>query len=66
MDISTFCWTPSTGKLSREKGSFMPALKSSGDERRDLLAYLSRLDGISVGPLPTEVAAIPADAISRF
>ena len=37
----------------------MPALKASNDERRDLLAYLSRLDGVTAGPLTKEQAPIP-------
>jgi PQQ-dependent dehydrogenase (methanol/ethanol family) len=31
--------------------SAMPAFQGTADERRDLLAYLSRLDGVGVGPL---------------
>jgi PQQ-dependent dehydrogenase (methanol/ethanol family) len=44
----------------------MPAFSGTGDERRDLLAFLSRLDGVGTGPLtapqtpvsPEEIAAI--------
>jgi PQQ-dependent dehydrogenase (methanol/ethanol family) len=53
-------------EVSRDKGSFMPALKSTGEERRDLLAYLSRLDGVPVGPLATEASSIPAGAIEQI
>ncbi len=38
-------------EVVREPGSSMPLLKATEDEHRDLLAYLSRLDGIPVGPL---------------
>src|SRR5439155_24858843 len=48
-----------------EKGSYMPATKATPEERRDLLAYLGRLDGVPVGPLETEAPPIPAGAISR-
>ena len=37
--------------ISREVEPYMPALKSSPQERQDLLAYLSRLDGVPVGAL---------------
>ena len=39
-------------RLSREKKSWMPALKATADERRDLLAYLGGLGGILPGPIP--------------
>ena len=32
-------------RLAVERPSLMPALQATGDERRDLIAYLSRLDG---------------------
>ena len=41
-------------EIVREKGSYMPALKSTAEERRDLIAYLSRLDGVPVGASRTE------------
>ena len=44
-------------EISREKGSFMPALKATPEERRDLLAYLSRLDGVPAGPLQRRAAS---------
>lgn len=34
-----------------EKSSLMPPLKATAEERKDLLAYLSRLDGVPVGPI---------------
>ena len=53
-------------EILREKASYMPVLQASDEERRDLLAYLSRLDGIPVGPLQTETSAIPAEAIQQI
>jgi PQQ-dependent dehydrogenase (methanol/ethanol family) len=52
--------------IVREKGSYMPVLKSTVEERRDLLAYLSRLDVVGVGPLETETPAIPPAAVDRI
>ena len=48
-------------EIKREKASFMPPLKATAGERRDLLAYLSRLDGVPPGPLEGEPA--PASEI---
>ena len=53
-------------EISREKGSFMPPLKAAGVERRDLLAYLSRLDGVPIGPLSKEGPALPPGAIEQI
>jgi PQQ-dependent dehydrogenase (methanol/ethanol family) len=53
-------------EISREKGSFMPALKATAGERRDLLAYLSRLDGVPAGPLAKEQPPIPSEAIEQI
>jgi len=40
-----------------EKNSYMPALKATPAERRDLIAYLAGLDGVPVGPLNSAPAA---------
>ncbi len=53
-------------EITRENASYMPALSSSAEERRDLLAYLSRLDGIPVASLQTETSPIPAEAIQQI
>jgi len=37
-------------KVTREAGSLMPALTATGDEQRDLIAYLSRLGGAAAPP----------------
>ena len=42
-------------EVTPEKVSYMPPLKSTQDERRDLLAYLSTLSGTPVGPAIGEV-----------
>ncbi|HWC00534.1 MAG TPA: PQQ-binding-like beta-propeller repeat protein [Bryobacteraceae bacterium] len=47
-------------EVSRETTSLMPRLKATPAERRDLIAYLSRLGGVPVGPLAGEGEAIPA------
>ncbi len=49
--------------VAREKNSLMPALRASAVERRDLIAYLSGLDGVKPGPLRGG-AAIPATTVS--
>lgn len=36
--------------IEKGAGPAMPALRATAEERRDLLAYLSRLGGIAVGP----------------
>ncbi len=53
-------------EITREKESFMPAMKATGEERRDLLAYLSRLDGVAAGPLKTEGRPIPSEGIEQI
>ncbi len=47
----------------RERESYMPPLKASPAERRDLLAYLAGLNGIVPGPV--EGGAIPSGAWER-
>jgi PQQ-dependent dehydrogenase (methanol/ethanol family) len=51
-------------EVSREKASLMPPLKAAPEERRDLLAYLSRLNAVK-GPLAGEGETIPAAAIEQ-
>ncbi|MEZ5402027.1 MAG: PQQ-binding-like beta-propeller repeat protein [Bryobacteraceae bacterium] len=56
---------PDYTSLEIEKESYMPALRDATPaERRDLIAYLSRLDGVKPGPLTGEVAA-PAPAAKQ-
>ncbi|HXB72969.1 MAG TPA: PQQ-binding-like beta-propeller repeat protein [Candidatus Acidoferrales bacterium] len=49
-----------------EKVSAMPALKASADERRNLLAYLSHLEGVSVGPLTSHPEAVSAESMQQI
>ena len=42
-------WQSQVAELIQEPGSLMPAPNYSEDERRDVLAYLSSLSGMSVG-----------------
>ena len=37
--------------VTAEKGSVMPAFQGTADQKRDLIAFLSRLGGAAVGPL---------------
>jgi len=54
------CSTPSMTRWTREKASLMPALKAGAETRRDLLAFLSRLDGVKTGA--NALAATPVSA----
>ena len=53
-------------KVVQEKVSLMPALQSTAEERRNLLAYLGRLGGIAPGPLANNSDAVPTDAIEQI
>lgn len=48
-------------QVRREEESLMPSLKATAEERRDLVAYLSRLGGVPVGPL----RASPGGSLSK-
>jgi PQQ-dependent dehydrogenase (methanol/ethanol family) len=52
-------------QLRMEKTSLMPAVKATAEERGDLLAYLSRLEGTPVGPLASAPDMVPASAIDQ-
>ncbi|MFN7918626.1 MAG: PQQ-binding-like beta-propeller repeat protein [Bryobacteraceae bacterium] len=43
--------------ISREKQSYMPPLRASASQRRDVIAYVASLDGVPVGPSPAAVGA---------
>ena len=47
-----------------EKTSYMPALKADAQGHRDLIAYLSRLDGVKVGAIAGD-ATVPAEDVDR-
>jgi PQQ-dependent dehydrogenase (methanol/ethanol family) len=53
-------------QIAREQTSLMPPLKATADERRDLLAYLSRLGGIAVGPLEAQHSSPSQDEMRRI
>jgi PQQ-dependent dehydrogenase (methanol/ethanol family) len=44
------------GEVTPEEKSFMPPLHAATEERRNLLAYLSSLGGVTPGPLASEAA----------
>lgn len=46
-------------QIIREPASIMPALSATPQERTDLLAFLSRLGGVKVGPLSTARPPVP-------
>ena len=52
--------------LSLEEESLMPPLEASAEERRDLLAYLSRLGGVPVGPLDQPQDEVSKEEIRRI
>ena len=54
-------------EITREKAASCRPLKATPEERRDLLAYLSRLDGVAGGSARRQNSApIPAEAIERI
>jgi PQQ-dependent dehydrogenase (methanol/ethanol family) len=50
--------------VEKEKQSLMPAMRGTSAERRDLIAYLSRLGGVGVGPR-TKGGAASAGEVAR-
>jgi PQQ-dependent dehydrogenase (methanol/ethanol family) len=52
--------------LSQEKASLMSPLKATPEEQRDLVAYLSRLGGITTGPLTGVADPITPEAIEQI
>jgi PQQ-dependent dehydrogenase (methanol/ethanol family) len=52
--------------MSRDKTSLMPPLRATGDEERDLIAFLSGLSGTSTGALTASTEEIDAQAIDRI
>jgi PQQ-dependent dehydrogenase (methanol/ethanol family) len=51
--------------VRQEKQSYMPSLKATPDQRRDLLAYLSSLAGIAVGPVSGSPQPVSRTDIDR-
>lgn len=52
--------------ISKERGSLMPPLRATPGEERDLVAYLSRLGGVSPGPLRHEPEQIDPASSDRI
>jgi Glucose dehydrogenase len=50
-------------KIVRENESYMPPLKATAGERRNLIAYLSHLGGNPTGRLAGETEPVPEEAI---
>src|SRR5712692_9442400 len=50
-------------RISREKESYMPPLKATAEDRRNLISYLSSLGGNSIGPLAGEIEPVSQQAI---
>src|SRR6185369_15164865 len=51
-------------EIVREQESYMPPLKATLEERRNLISYLSRLGGATAGPLSGETEPVSAEAIA--
>ncbi len=51
--------------IETEPASYMPALKATDTQRRDLTAYLSGLGGVPVGKITDAVAAVKESEIER-
>ena len=51
-------------EITKEKQSYMPPLRSTPEERRNLIAYLSSLGGNAVGPLTFEADRASSEAVS--
>lgn len=52
--------------VEREKQSYMPPLKATPEERRNLLAYLASLDGVKPGPVEGAPAPVTAQDKERI
>jgi PQQ-dependent dehydrogenase (methanol/ethanol family) len=50
-------------EITREKQSYMPPLKATAEERRNVVAYLSSLAGNTTGPLSGETEPVSREAI---
>jgi len=49
----------------RDKTSVMPPLKSTGEEERNLIAFLSRLGGLTAGALAEANESVDRDAVNQ-
>jgi len=50
-------------EIKPEPNSYMPPLRASAEERRNVIAYLSSLGGVPAGPLAGVDATIPSEAM---
>jgi PQQ-dependent dehydrogenase (methanol/ethanol family) len=46
-------------QVTHESKSYMPPLKATSEERRDLVAYLSTLGGVQIGPGRSSMQSVP-------
>ncbi len=53
-------------RVERENTAYMPALSASAAERRDLIAYLAKLDGVKVGAIPGATRPVPQNAVEAI
>ncbi len=53
-------------EVALEEQPLMPRLNASAEQRRDLVAYLSRRGGIPVGPLKSRPEPVPALEINKI
>lgn len=53
-------------RIEAEKDSYMPPLSATPAQRRDLIAYLSRLGGVPTGPLRTPLPAIAKSDMDKI
>jgi PQQ-dependent dehydrogenase (methanol/ethanol family) len=53
-------------EVKPEPGTVMPKLSGTAEQRRDLLAYLSRLDGVPVGPMKAADSPVTSDETARI
>ncbi len=52
--------------VTEEKASPMPSLKATSGERRDLLRFLSRLGGVTVGAIPAGGEPVSPEGMERI
>jgi PQQ-dependent dehydrogenase (methanol/ethanol family) len=52
--------------VTEEKSPFMPSFAGTSEEFRDLMAFLSRMGGVPVGPAPSQQQAVPPDAMKQI
>lgn len=53
-------------RVTESPDSTMPALEATPEQQRDLIAYLSRLSGVSPGPAPEQQEGMDSTAIAQI